>query len=156
MAAADWTDLCDPTLDEVRPHVPEGLPPAFVEFLARPSEGGPAPRPRLLGLETSVLGVLLVPVIADEEGRVYYQEIDLILTEERLLTVRKTPRDGQPFDPQGTRNAVTDSDSTGMIAFRIADDVAEAYLDLIDGVDGEIDELEGHVDDWNPDRKSVV
>ena len=152
MAAADWIDLLDPTLDEVRPYAPEGLPHAFVEFFGLPSAGGPAPRPRLLGFESSVLGVLLVPVIDDGEGRVYYQEIDLVITEERLLTIRKTPQGGKPFDPDGTRSAVTEHDSTGMIAYRLADEVAEAYLDLLDGIDGEIDELEGHVDDWDAAR----
>src|SRR5262245_41761796 len=112
MAAAQWIDLLDPTLDEVRPYAPGGLPHPFVEFFGRPSEGGPAPRPRLIGLESSVLGVLLVPVIDDDEGRVYYQEIDLVITEERLLTVRKTPKGGKPFDPEDTRGAVTEHDST--------------------------------------------
>ena len=96
--------------------------------------------------------MLLVPVIDDDQGRVYYQEIDLMITESSLVTVRKTPQGGEPFDPQGTRGAVTEGDSTGMIAYRLADEVAEAYLDLIDGLDEEIDELEGHVDDWDPAR----
>ena len=33
-----------------------------------------------------------------------------------------------------------------MIAYRIVDDIAERYLDLVDDVDAEIDELEDLVD----------
>ena len=152
MAAAAWIDLLDPSPNEVRDKAPADIPPAFADLLTRSSDGGPAPRPRLLGFENDVLGVLLVPVIDDEKGRVYYQEIDLMITETSLLTVRKTPHGGEPFDPRETRAAVTESDSTGMIAYRLADEVAEAYLDLIDGLDEEIDELEGHIDHWDPAR----
>ena len=37
-------------------------------------------------------------------------------------------------------------DSAGMIVYRIVDDLAERYLDLVDDVDSEIDELEDRVE----------
>ena len=37
-----------------------------------------------------------------------------------------------------------------MIAYRIVDDIAERYLDLVDDLDGEIDELEDIVDRQPP------
>ena len=39
-----------------------------------------------------------------------------------------------------------------MNLFRLVDQVAEAYLDLIDILNDEIDELEDHVEDWRGDR----
>src|SRR5205085_4646193 len=41
---------------------------------------------------------------------------------------------------------VCSSDLPGMIAYRIFDDIAECYLDLVDDLDAEIDELEDKVD----------
>jgi magnesium transporter len=38
-----------------------------------------------------------------------------------------------------------------MVAYHIVDDVAEGYLDMVDDVHEEIDELEDHVDDWSND-----
>jgi magnesium transporter len=62
--------------------------------------------------------------------------------------VRKTPAGNfPPFDMDVVRSVVRETDSTGMIAYRIVDAIAEAYLDLVDDVDGEIDELEDRVDD---------
>src|SRR5262245_64976365 len=39
-----------------------------------------------------------------------------------------------------------------MIAHLIVDDVAERYLDLIDALDDELDELEEGVDAWRPEK----
>jgi magnesium transporter len=152
LAAATWTDLVDPSADELEPHTPSDLLPAIAQFLIRPSSGEAAPRPRLIGLGNYVFGILLVPVLEHEEQRVYYQEIDLIVTPDSLLTVRKTPRDGKAFEPSAAVGARRDDDSTGMLAYRISDAIAEAYLDLIDGLDEEIDELDDHVEDWPAER----
>ena len=38
-----------------------------------------------------MLGLLLVAVAVPEEDVVYYQEIDFVLSRERIVTVRKTP-----------------------------------------------------------------
>jgi magnesium transporter len=71
-----------------------------------------------------------------------------VITCESILTVRKTPAGGfPPFDMDDVRRIVRESDSTGMIAYRIVDTIAEVYLDLVDDVDSEIDELEDRVDD---------
>src|SRR5262249_23129404 len=60
---------------------------------------------------------------------------------------RRPPGGGPPpFDMDSVRRVVRDSDSTGMIVYRIVDTIAEEYLDLVDDVDGEIDELEDRVD----------
>ncbi len=38
------------------------------------------------------------------------------------------------------------------IAYRLVDEIAERYLDLIDDLNDEIDELEDHVEDWPAER----
>jgi Mg2+ and Co2+ transporter CorA len=146
VCAVAWTDLLDPRSEALDAAAPVPLPPAVRQLLTRPSSGDPEPRPRLVGIGTFVVGVFLVPVL--ERDEIYYRELDVILAADGVLTVRKTPAGGSPLDLAGTRSSVKDDDPPGMIAFRIADQVAEAYLDLIDGLDDSIDELEDHVDEW--------
>ena len=74
-----------------------------------------------------------------------------MLTHDTVVTVRKTPPEGRaPFDPSAARAAVRPDDQAGMIAYRVVDDIAERYLDLIDDLNGEIDELEDNVEDLPP------
>jgi len=143
-----WTDLLDPTSEEIKALGLGALPPVVEKFLSHPSTGEPAPRPRLLAVHDRVYGVMLLPVLQHAEHRVYYQEIDLIISADSVVTIRKTPRGGEPFDPSATRQARRPDDSPGVLAYRIIDEIAEAYLDLIDGIDEEIDELDDHIEDW--------
>jgi magnesium transporter len=85
-----------------------------------------------------------------DEARVYYQEIDLVLTRELVLTARKTPPGGEPFDTAGVHDTCTRGgvDEPGMVAYHLVDEVAEHYLDLIDALNDKIDELDDHVEDW--------
>jgi len=104
------------------------------------------PRPTLQGHGDYVFGVFLLARDVPDEDCVFYQEIGVVLTHDTLLTVRKTPPGREPFPLDNVRAAVRPTDSTGMIAYRIVDDIAECYLDLVDDVDAEIDELEDLVD----------
>jgi magnesium transporter len=63
-----------------------------------------------------------------------------------LLTVRKTPEHCHAFDIEPVKAAVKPTDSTGMIVYRLVDGIAEQYLDLIDDLDEEIDEVEEGVE----------
>jgi len=152
LAAANWIDLLDPTPEQLEEHKPPGLDPAVERLLARPSTGEPEPRPRLLVVGKYVVGALLVPVLVHAERRVYYQELELILNTEVLITVRKTPPNGEAFDLTDVLDMPREAHSTGFLAYRILDAIAEEYLDLIDGIDEEIDELDDHVEDWSADR----
>ena len=152
MAAATWTDLLDPTAEEIGGLGLGDLPPVVEKFLSRSSTGEAAPRPRLLAVRDRVYGVMLVPVLQHAEHRVYYQEIDLIIGVDLVVTIRKTPQGGEPFDPSETRQARRPDDPAGILAYRIVDEIAEAYLDLIDGIDEEIDELDDHIEDWSAAR----
>src|SRR5206468_8827569 len=87
-----------------------------------------------------------VAVVVAEENRVFYQEIDCVVTHDVLLTVSKTPPDEEPYDPRPTRESCRPDDNAGMMLYRLVDDIAERYLDLVDSLDGEIDELEDNVE----------
>jgi len=94
--------------------------------------------------------VLLVPVGVPEEDRVFYQEIDLVLTPEAALTVRKTPPGERPFDLEALEQACDahGSPTAGVIAYYLVDEVAERYLGIVDLLDTEIDELESGIESW--------
>jgi magnesium transporter len=145
-----WIDLIDPPEDELRAHLPERIHPTALDLLRAPHLHDDEPRPRIESHGEYVLGVLLIAVAKPEEDRVYYQEIDFILTPDQLITVSKTPPGEEPFDPKPAKEACRADEPVGMYAFRLIDEVAERYLDLIDDLNDEIDELEDHVDDWPP------
>jgi len=145
--AATWVDLLDPSADELRAKSPRDLEETALELLLAEPVHEDEPRPTLQGHGDYVFGVFLVAVAVPDEDSIYYQEIGLVITHDTLLTVRKTPPEGRPaYDLAGVRAEVRDDDPPGMIAYRIVDDIAEQYLDLVDAVDGEIDELEDKVE----------
>ena len=146
-----WIDLVDPDEAELRKQTPKRLHARALDRLLAPAQHEDEPRPTLEGHGDYVFGVFLVPVAVPEEARVYYQEIDLVLTRELVLTARKTPPGGEePFDTAGVHDTCTRGgvDEPGMVAYHLVDEVAEHYLDLIDALNDKIDELDDHVEDW--------
>ena len=152
--AANWIDLLDPTEEELRQALPIQLHETVVARLLAPARHRDEPRPRLDGHDDYVMGSFLVPVVVRAEDRVYYQEVDLVLTHELVVTVRKTPELGGAFDPTPAREAceAIGAPSTGAITYQIVDAVAEAYLHLVDGLVDEIEELEDGIETWEADR----
>jgi magnesium transporter len=152
--AANWIDLLDPSKDEVLAQAPCELAEPAIELLLAKPHHEDEPRPTLQAHGDYVFGVMLVACVLSDEDVVYYQEIDVVVTHQALLTVRKTPPgEGRaPYDPELVRRAVRDTDSAGMVAYRLVDDVAEKYLDLVDDLDAEIDELEDRVEEQAPAR----
>ena len=147
---AEWIDLLDPTEDELRAALPCEVHDRALELLLRPARHDDEPRPRIEGHDHYVFGVFLVPICVREEDRVFYQEIDLIATRERLVTVRKTPERGYPFDAAPAQESVRQDGDTrsGVMAYRLIDLIAEYFLDLVDALDDEIDELEEGIESW--------
>jgi magnesium transporter len=145
--AATWIDLLDPAPEEVRAKAPRELEETAIERLLAPPEHEDEPRPTLQGHGDYVFGVLLIAVAVPEEDSVYYQEIDLVITHDTLLTVRKTPTAGRPAcDVAMVQKTQKPDDSAGLLAYRLLDEIAERYLDLVDALDDEIDELEDRVE----------
>jgi magnesium transporter len=151
--AATWIDLVDPTADELRAKAPRELEETAIERMLAAPEHEDEPRPTLVGHGDYVFGVFLVAVANRAEDLVYYQEIDVVLTHDTLLTVRKTPPEGHPAcDVALVRKSVKPDDSAGMMAYRLIDEIAERYLTLVDDLDEEIDELEDLVESQPADR----
>jgi magnesium transporter len=157
MARAAWTDLLDPDEAELRAELPGEVRVDVLRELLRPAdEEGSRVRPSIKSHGGYVVGLLLVAVAVPDEDVVFYQEVDFVLTRERIVTVRKTPGARPPFDSGNVEELCELHDREqppGMIAYFLVDEVAERYLDLLDDVDAEIDELEEHVDAW-PAEKS--
>jgi magnesium transporter len=147
---AEWIDLLDPSPEELRGALGREIHDLAFEQLLEPTRDSDEPRPRLEGHDHYVFGVFVVPIAIREEDRVYYQEIDLVVTRERLVTVRKTPEDGRPFDVTAARESAERDDDkrAGVMLYRLVDQIAEYFLDLVDAIDDEIDELEDGIDDW--------
>ena len=156
MAGTAWTDLLDPDEEQLREHLPDDVRADALKELLRPADpDGANLRPSIKGHESYVIGLFVVAVAVPEEDRVFYQEVDFVVTRDRIITVRKTPPGEQPFDPARVREVCDVKESElppGEIAYHLVDEVAERYLDLLDAIDDEIDELEEQADDWPPEK----
>jgi magnesium transporter len=144
MGAPAFVDLLDPDQEELRRASPVPLAPADEWQAVRPA--GDA-RPRIVAREGYMFAVLLVAVAVPEEDRVYYQELDVVVSRDELVLVRKTPPDGEPFDTGAVHDACRDHDVPGVKAAVLLDTVAERYLALVDDIAGEIDELDDTLED---------
>jgi magnesium transporter len=141
-----WTDLVDPSREEILQAVAARIDPDAIELLAEPAGDGRAVRPFLEGHGNYVLAVLAYPVTRRGEARVEYLELDVIATPTAVVTVRKTsPRgDIAPVEGIGAR---VDADVPCGGAFHGAvDDAADAFLELVDGIYEAIDALEGDIE----------
>jgi len=139
---SQWIDLIDPTEDVLRKHLPPNIRPTALAALLEPHVHDDEPRPRVESHGDYIFGVFLLPVEVPEEDRLYYQEVDFIATTEALVSVSKTPPGEKPFDPEEAKDACRVGDPVGMYVYHLVDEIAERYLDLIDDLDDEIDELE--------------
>jgi len=149
-ARPQWIDLVDPSEDELRKHLPDTVHATALSALLEPHVHDDEPRPRIESHGDYVLGVLLLPVEVTEEDRLYYQEIDFVVTRDTLVSVSKTPPDEEPFDPKPAKEACKAHEDVGMFAFHLVDEIAERYLDLLDALDDEIDELEDMIGEESP------
>jgi len=123
--AARWLDLVDPTYDEVLGALPGHVDPEVIELLAAHPGDGRAPRPVIEGHGAYVFGVLMAAKPLPEEDRVVYQEVDLVALPGLLVTVRKTPVDGPPYDVAGLHPAAEQDASIGELVHRLVDDVGD-------------------------------
>jgi magnesium transporter len=69
-----------------------------------------------------------------------------LLTHDVLLTVSKTPSGEHAYDPRPVRESCAPDEEAGMMFYRLVDDIAEHYLNLVDALDEEIGELEDQVE----------
>jgi magnesium transporter len=151
---AEWIDLLDPTEAELLDALPSEVHERALELLLQATRHDDEPRPRLEGHDHYVFGVFLVPICVREEDRVYYQELEFVGTRERLVTVRKTPDLGNPFDVSPARESIEKAGETrvGKMVYSVVDLMAEYFLDLVDALNEEIDELEEGIESWRADQ----
>src|SRR5438552_1884987 len=123
----------------------------FLDRLA-PAEHDDEPRPTIEAHGDYVFAVFLIPVLVAEEDHVYYQEVDFVMTEDTILAVRKTLPGREPFEPDQATIEKAREEPAGMTAYRLVDDIAERFLDLVDALNDEIDELEDNVETWDAER----
>jgi len=114
---AEWVDLLDPSPEELRAHLPEGVHPRALDQLLASAKHDDEPRPKLEGHGTYIFGVFLVPRAVPDEDRVYFQEVDHIATRATLLTVRKTPKDGEPLDISQAKQACRAAEGVAALPF---------------------------------------
>ena len=108
------------------------------------------PRPILESHGRYVFGTLVAMVPPASGDDRTHAEIGIVATPERLVTVRKTSQSGALCD-LGAVHAAAESDaSVGVLIYRLVDDVADTYLDLLDAIYGSIDDLEDQIDDLQP------
>jgi magnesium transporter len=153
VAGEKWVDLLDPTRKQLEANLPADVHDRALEQLLAPAQHQDEPRPRLESHGDYVFGVFLVPLVVRDEDLVFYQEIDVVMTRERLVTIRKSPGEGRPpWEPRPAQESCRPEDNTAMMMYHLVDDIAESFLDLVDDVNEEIDELEDHVEDWSGER----
>jgi magnesium transporter len=141
---AEWVDLLDPTEAELSEKLPVEIHADAIERLLAPLVHDDEPRPRFEGRRTYIFGIMLAPVCAEEE--VYFQEVDLIITREALVTVRKTPQHSMAIELE------VPAGRAGEMAAAVADQVAERFLDAVDDLDTQVDEVDAGVDEWTASR----
>ncbi len=144
--AAQWSDLVDPTRDEILQAIAPPLDPDAVEMLAAPASDGRAARPTLEGHGGYVIAVLSYPRAFPEEDRIEYLELDVIATPSRVVTLRKSGTRGDLAPVDGVVARVDAGAGAGAVFHAAVDDTADAFLGLLDGLYEEIDDLESHVE----------
>lgn len=145
---AKWVDLLDPDESAIREAVPDDVVAGVVEELARRPDAHELPRPTLQAHGSYVWGIFLAAVADRDRDLVYYQEVDAVLTDDLVVTVRKTPAAvGEPFAAKHLREVCEDgAPVAGRILYALVDEVADRYLDLLDDLNAEIDEVEDHIE----------
>ena len=93
-----------------------------------------------------MLAVLAHPVAPPGEGHVEYLELDVVATPTAVVTVRKTGPRGNVAPVDGITARIEAGSPCGGVFHGAVDDVADAFLDLVDGVYESIDDLEGDIE----------
>jgi Mg2+ and Co2+ transporter CorA len=143
---AQWTELVDPTREEILEAVGIGLDAESMDRRVQPAGDGRDVRPFLEGHGSYVLAVLSHPVAQPGEGRIDYLELDLVATSTTVVTVRKTGASGDVAPVDGITARIEAGSPCGGVFHGAVDDAADAFLALVDAVYESIDDLEGDIE----------
>jgi magnesium transporter len=147
--AAHWTDLVDPTREELLRALALPLDPEAVEILVEPARDGRSLRPLCEGHGRYVLSVLAFPQWGPD-GRAEYLQLGVIATPTAVVTVRQTGPRGQLARTDSVAALIDADVSAGAVFQGLVDDAADAFLDLLDGLYEAIDDLEADVEQVRP------
>jgi magnesium transporter len=140
---AKRVDLLDPDRGALEKVLPKQVHSDVITQLLAPIVPDDEPRPRIASRHTYVFGIFVVPLVLRDQNRTCFQEVDFVLDHDVVVTVRKTPQGGRPFDPDD----VLDEGPPGEIAASLADAVAEQFLTSVDALDAEVDEVDEGVEE---------
>lgn len=147
--AANWTDLVDPTRDELLNALAVAVDPDAVEILVEPARDGTSVRPLCEGHGRYVVAILAFPRWG-ADGRTEYLQLGVLATPTALVTVRKTGPRGQLVPPDSVAALVAAEASPGAVFQGILDEAGDTFLELLDGLYEAIDELEGDIEQLRP------
>jgi magnesium/cobalt transport protein CorA len=148
-SSAVWTDLSDPDPVVLAQAITDAVHQIAAGRLRALPRHDDEPRPRLEPHGDYLFGVLVVPVFVPEAVRVIYQEVDLLASRDRLITVCKTPPGGEALSLDAVRAYALGSGATpGMCLYHLVDEVAERYLTLVDAFAYALGELEDNLEKW--------
>jgi magnesium transporter len=141
-----WTDLVDPTHDEILNASSAAIDPEAIEQLAAPPGDGRAVRPLIEAHGSYVVAVLTHPRPRPGEARVEYLELDVVATPSTVLTIRKSGTRGELAPVDGVAARVEADASCGAVFHGAVDDATDSFLELVDGLYELIDDLEGDIE----------
>jgi Mg2+ and Co2+ transporter CorA len=145
-----WSDLVDPTREGLLAALPGGVDPDVVDALVEPIGDRRQPQPVIVGRGAYVFGVLVAMLPSDAREEQLSQVVGFVATAERLITVRRTSSQQREIGFAALRAAAETDSSVGVLVLRLVGDVADTYLDLLDAIYGDIDELEDHIEQMRP------
>ncbi|MBS1848387.1 MAG: magnesium transporter CorA family protein [Actinobacteria bacterium] len=154
-ATMNWSDLLDPDEETVRAAWGDVLDEETLRLICAPPAREDLPRPGFRVRSDIVLAIFLLPLLVDNGSDVVHQEIDVLMSSTKVIVVRKTPDIGptkqaspDPYDISDLVDMFGRGEVVvpGKVARVIADDVAEAFLDLADELVDRIDDLEDTVE----------
>jgi Mg2+ and Co2+ transporter CorA len=147
--AARWVDLVDPTREELLSVLPARVDPEVVETLLAQPDPARGARPLLEAHGPYAFGVFTA-IRAHDDGSDEALEIDLVATPSVVVTVRKSPPGGEPYDTSALHPAHESDAAAGLLVHRLVDDIADSYFGLLESVYSAIDTLEDEIDDLEP------
>ncbi|HET7481437.1 MAG TPA: CorA family divalent cation transporter [Actinomycetota bacterium] len=158
MQRTKWHDPAHPAeIADLQRHLDFELSESTRAVLAAPT----ATERHLLGRfhvvdESYIWGVVPIPRVVRDQDRVDYVEVDILMSENAFVTVRKAHERAGQFEPSILSEMFRDrtGPSSGEMFYRFMEDVAAAYLELMNGLMDEIDELEEVIAEGkaSPDR----
>ena len=101
--AAKWIDLLDPTAEELHNGAPCKLQESAIELLLAEPKHEDDPRPTLQGHGEYVFGILIIPVELPDADELFYQQVDLVVTADAILTVLGDPALAARLGAEGRR-----------------------------------------------------